>query len=194
MLGIGSVSAPPSAGADIPLTRASQADRALDAVATERGDRARTAIPTAFTERFYTPVLEHGVLVNPTGDCSSPIPLPSEFDVACRAHDLGYDLLRFAGGSGTTEAARRDLDSRLGETMNASCAGRPEGEARASCSMMADIASGAVEFNSWRQHYGVPDPEPALPFLFIGITAGTLAVAASTASVLASLRVREVTA
>ncbi|WP_156520422.1 hypothetical protein, partial [Rhodococcus sp. EPR-157] len=55
MLGIGSVSAPPSAGADIPVARASQAERALDAVATERGDRARTAIPTAFTERFYTP-------------------------------------------------------------------------------------------------------------------------------------------
>lgn len=194
MLGIGSVSAPPSAGADIPVARASQAERALDAVATERGDRARTAIPTAFTERFYTPVLEHGVLVNPTGDCSSPIPLPSEFDVACRAHDLGYDLLRFSGGTGTTASVRRDLDTRLGERMHESCAVRPEGEARTSCSMMAEIASGAVEFNSWRQHYGVPDPEPALPFLFIGITAGTLAVAASTASVLASLRVREVTA
>jgi hypothetical protein len=177
VLGIGATITPPTAVADVPAGRAS------------------AAVPAGFTERFYVPSVENGVLVDPDGDCSSPIPLPSEFDGPCKAHDLGYDLLRFGGASESTATARQELDTQLGERMNESCSARSGIRSRTSCQVMAEIATTAVRFNSWRQHYGTPEPEPALPYLLaIGIGGVIAAIGASAMSITAPLRLRGVQA
>ncbi|WP_157573926.1 hypothetical protein [Nocardia jejuensis] len=106
----------------------------------------------------YEPVLEDGLLVNPHGDCSSPVTLPAEFTLACKAHDLGYDLLRYAGDHGQPLGpwARQSVDAALEQRMHAACATRPDAIARARCQVMATIATTAVDLNSIRQDYGVP--------------------------------------
>ncbi|WP_327144669.1 hypothetical protein [Nocardia sp. NBC_01327] len=122
-------------------------------------------IPEAFvTEAGYRPVIEAGMLVNPHGDCSSPIPLPREFDLACKAHDLGYDLLRYADNRGHPLGpwARQTADAALEQRMYASCDTRANPVSRAECQVMAGVASTFVDLNSIRQHYGVPVYEPAL--------------------------------
>src|SRR5690606_32670261 len=76
----------------------------------------------------YAPVTEPGltadeVLADPDGGCSSPVPLPEVFEPACRIHDLGYDLLRYARDTGGElgSQARRDLDAQLARNLRASC-------------------------------------------------------------------------
>lgn len=166
-LGIGSTIGAPRAQADATVDRPSQTRDALDALTQPSSAAAQPAMPEEFTERFYTPTIEDGLLVNPDGDCSSPIPLPSEFEIPCKAHDLGYDLLRF-GGDAARAADRKDLDNLLGIRMHERCSPQPDLLSRSSCHVMADVAVTAVRFNSWRQHFGVPAPEPALPYLIAG--------------------------
>jgi hypothetical protein len=103
-------------------------------------------------ELGYTPVLEHGLVAKASGDCSSPVPLPAEFEPACRVHDLGYDLLRVAHRRGATipPALRPDLDSLLGRQMRGACGDRLP------CRAMADVATVAVHGNTVRQGYGAP--------------------------------------
>ncbi|RJO75009.1 hypothetical protein D5S18_16575 [Nocardia panacis] len=116
-------------------------------------------IPADFAADFgYTPDVEAGLLVNPKGDCSSPIPLPAEFDTACKAHDLGYDLLRYAGSRGEPLGpwARQAVDAALARRMHDSCSGRADRTDRAGCEAMATVANIAVDLNSARQDYGVP--------------------------------------
>ncbi|MTJ61851.1 hypothetical protein [Nocardia seriolae] len=110
----------------------------------------------------YRPVVEAGMLVNPQGDCSSPVPLPAEFDLACKSHDLGYDLLRYAAAHGQPLGpwARQRVDAALEQRMHAACDGRANPVSRARCQVMADIATTAVDLNSIRQDYGNPIPEP----------------------------------
>lgn len=112
----------------------------------------------------YRPVVEKGVLVNPHGDCSSPIQLPGEFDDACKAHDLGYDLLRYAEQrqQPLQPWARQAIDATLQRRMHAACDTRPDTAARARCDVLATVATTGVDLNSRRQNYATPDPE----FLF----------------------------
>ncbi|MFF0546032.1 hypothetical protein ACFYTF_24655 [Nocardia thailandica] len=120
---------------------------------------AAALIPADFRSRFgYTAVVQEGLLVDPDGDCSSPVTLPGEFDAACKAHDLGYDMLRYADWQGAPLGpwARRAVDSALDRRMHAACERRGEDFSRARCSMMADIAFTAVDVNSRRQEYGPP--------------------------------------
>ncbi|WP_063059571.1 hypothetical protein [Nocardia sienata] len=117
------------------------------------------AIPADFREvAGYTPARVDGTLVAPHGSCSSPVSLPVEFDTACKAHDLGYDLLRYADRTGGPLGpwARRELDRTLAERMHTACAQRPQPVPRARCTVMAEIAEIAVDLNSLRQDYGVP--------------------------------------
>ncbi|MGO1165019.1 MAG: alpha/beta-hydrolase family protein [Janibacter sp.] len=126
--------------------------------------QAAAAVPGTFTELLgYTPRIEDDALVNPTGDCSSPVPLPAEFATACRSHDLGYDLVRHADLRGGTlpPSARRQIDARFSREAHAACADRTATASRTHCRMWADIATGAVRLNSWRQHDLVPKPEDA---------------------------------
>lgn len=151
-------------------------ERAVHALSEEPPGSAAGRIPEAFSEDLgYAPRLEDGTLVNPTGACSSPVPLPREFETACRSHDLGYDLLRHAELRGGTlpPQARQVLDRRFSEDTHRACDARDTTSSRTSCRVWADIATGAVRLNSWRQHDLVPGPEnPA------SIATGTVGVLA----------------
>ncbi|WP_137876147.1 hypothetical protein [Rhodococcus sp. Q] len=142
---------------------------------------AAATVPIDFADVVgYRPVLRDGMLVNPNGDCSSPVPLPGEFDTACQGHDLGYDLLRYADRSGEQLGpwARRALDRQLDERLHAACATRPDDVTRASCSVVASTAAAAVDTNSWRQDYAAPRPEPVAAYA-AGIGILLLAAAAA---------------
>lgn len=153
------------------------AEHALATLVTQPPAAANTALPPDFKARFgYRPAVTDGLLGNPTGECSSPVPLPSEFTAACRQHDLGYDLLRYAGRSGRDlpPDARRAVDARLGIEFEKSCSTREESLRRASCLAWADIAEGFVRINSARQNYTVPESETAMsiaPGISLGVAA-----------------------
>lgn len=158
---------------------------AVAALTSRPADRAAGAVPADFvTDLGYAPRLEGDRLVNPTGSCSSPVPLPPEFEGPCRQHDLGYDLLRHAARSGGAlpAAARQQLDAQLVASARASCDGR-QGNSHGWCSAWADIAGFFVRVNSLRQHDSTPLPEDALSRSVTGAgaltlvgTAGTLAL------------------
>ncbi|MTE13078.1 hypothetical protein [Nocardia aurantiaca] len=121
------------------------------------------AIPADFVSiSGYRPVVEAGLLINPNGDCSSPVPLPTEFDLACKSHDLGYDLLRYAAAHGRPLGpwARQTVDAALERRMHAACDARVNPVSRAQCQVMASVATTAVDLNSLRQDYGNPIYEP----------------------------------
>lgn len=149
---------------------------------------AAAALPQTFSSTLgYTPRLEDGALVNPSGSCSSPVPLPAAFETACRQHDLGYDLLRHADAVGGRLApdARRSLDDRLSRDLRSTCITGDAGWTRVRCSAWADIATGAVRLNSWRQHDLVPDQEDpgsiatgTVGVLALGSGGGSLALGA----------------
>lgn len=146
-------------------------------------------VPADFTARLgYRPQVRDGLLGVPDGECSSPVPLPEEFTPACRQHDLGYDLLRYAAATGSPlpAQARRTLDTRLIAQTQASCRRRPEGPRRAICSAWATVAGVAVRLNSWRQHHGVPSPETPRSIL----ESGGMAVAGVGTTTLAVLGLR----
>ncbi|MGA4790070.1 hypothetical protein [Nocardia sp. AB354] len=123
------------------------------------------ALPADFAaEAGYRPVVEDGILVDPDGDCSSPIQLPAEFTEACKAHDLGYDMLRYAEQrqQPLQPWARQAIDATLQRRMHAACDTRTDAAARARCDVLATVATTGVDLNSRRQNYATPDPE----FLF----------------------------
>ncbi|WP_157116797.1 hypothetical protein [Nocardia vaccinii] len=112
------------------------------------------------TDRGYRPVLADGLLVDPGGDCSSPVRLPAEFRTACQAHDLGYDLLRYADDHGQPLGtwARQAIDAVLEQRMLTACEDR-HGLRRAQCRTAAAVAGTAVDLNSRRQNYAAPRTE-----------------------------------
>ncbi|WP_174184705.1 hypothetical protein [Nocardia barduliensis] len=155
--------APRAAAAAAPI-ESTQAGAAVAELAAG-GPGALTAIPPDFVASFgYRPSTVDGLLVNPGGDCSSPVTLPAEFDTACKAHDLGYDLLRYADQRGEPLGpwARQALDATLDRRMHEACAARVDPFSRARCDAMASIANTAVDLNSRRQDYGAPVVEPLL--------------------------------
>jgi hypothetical protein len=92
----------------------------------------------------------------PDGGCSSPFGgTPYRFTPACRQHDLGYDLLRYADAKGRPLGAwaRRAVDGRFAEQTRARCHGP-------GCRLASAVYTGTVRFNSWRQGYGTPVAEP----------------------------------
>ena len=165
--------------------------RAVHALTKGSPGSAAGRVPDTFAEDLgYVPRIEDGDLVNPTGGCSSPVPLPDELESACRTHDLGYDLLRQAEIRGGTlpPAARQEIDRRFSEDARRACASREDTSSRTSCRVWADIAAGAVRLNSWRQHDLVPSREnPAsivtgtVGVLGLGSGSGGLALALAAA-------------
>ncbi|WP_280355057.1 hypothetical protein [Nocardia otitidiscaviarum] len=142
-----------------PVTREESAGARSAVIALTSASGSGAAIPPDFAAVMgYHPTVEQGLLVNPGGDCSSPVPLPAEFENACKAHDLGYDLLRYADARGEplTAWARQALDATLEQRMHAACTARQEPIARARCRIMASVATTAVDLNSRRQDYGPP--------------------------------------
>lgn len=180
------VGAPAATPASPPNKDASQA---ISTIQADPDTRAIGAVPSDFAKQVgYQPTVRDGLLGAPEGGCSSPVPLPREFDSACRQHDLGYDLLRYADAKGEplSPNARRALDARLAEQNHAACRQRQNGVRRASCSAWASITDAAVRFNSWRQHDGAPGSESPRSIL----AAGGLGVAGigTTALALVGLR------
>ncbi|MBF6466735.1 hypothetical protein IU427_16335 [Nocardia beijingensis] len=183
-----------AAAAAAPVESA-QASAAIAELAAGAPD-ALTAIPADFVASFgYRPSTVDGVLVNPRGDCSSPVTLPVEFDTACKAHDLGYDLLRYADQRGEPLGpwARQALDATLDRQMHQACAARVDSFSRARCDAMASIANTAVDLNSRRQDYGAPVVEPLLDTADTGpATSGALlgVLGSGLAGLIAALVVR----
>ncbi|UTT67153.1 alpha/beta-hydrolase family protein [Janibacter sp. CX7] len=147
-----------------PTTQSDPGSRSAVAALTSGSvPRAAAALPAGFAADVgYTPVVEDGRLVNPTGSCSSPVPLPAEFEGPCRQHDLGYDLLRHAAhvDGALPPGSRQALDAQLTRSAVASCAAR-EGISRTWCTSWAHIAGFFVRANSVRQHDVAPLPEDA---------------------------------
>lgn len=135
----------------------SPAAQAIRALTTADGTSALAAVPEDFAEiRGYEPVLEAGHLVRADGDCSSPVPLPEEFEPACRQHDYGYDLLRYAEQTGQPLGrwARGAVDDAFADRLRTVC---DEGPAGANCRQLGFLAVTGVELNSVRQGDGLPE-------------------------------------
>jgi len=97
--------------------------------------------------------------IKPTGSCSSVLgSTPFDFSLACKAHDLGYDLLRFASRSQTPAgpAARQLLDAQFERDLHAQCLATQHGAARTACDAVAAAYAGGAKLNSWRQRYRAP--------------------------------------
>ncbi|WP_051027231.1 hypothetical protein [Nocardia higoensis] len=154
----------PAAGAaPAPLPENAAAAAAVTALI--RGSADIGSLPSDFAATFgYTPMSVDGMLVKPTGECSSPVPLPAEFEPACRAHDLGYDLLRYAQlhEQPLGPWGRQTVDAALEQAMRDSCTTRTEAVARARCTVMAAVANVFVDLNSRREGYGSPVVSSAL--------------------------------
>jgi hypothetical protein len=98
-------------------------------------------------------------LLKPSGSCSSPLGgTVFGFTPACKAHDFGYDLLRFADRTGrpADQAARRVLDDTLASDLHAHCDATRHGFGLRLCHGMAWLYAGVARLNSWRQDYGTP--------------------------------------
>jgi hypothetical protein len=130
----------------------------------------------------YTPVptrMADGAvrLAKPTGSCSVPGGgAPFGFEQACKVHDYGYDLLRYAHATGQqlTAEARRQLDATFGRWLHAHCQATRHGLAGAGCNLAAEAFITGVAVNSWRQHHGNPARE-ALPGWALGLAVPVLA-------------------
>jgi hypothetical protein len=169
-------SRPAGAADERPLTGdVAAAARAVQAMAAPRVDRdPRSVFPPDFT----AVVAHHPVLViapdgtqraiQPDGECSGPAgDTEWDFGLACRAHDLGYDLLRYAEQKGQPlgPEARRMIDARLDSDMHAQCDANPRGSG-SECHAVAQLYAGGLKFNSWRQRWGPPGHEPVLAWGF----------------------------
>ena len=148
------VAAPPSS-AGAPLSGLDSASPAVvpDGFASVMGYEPQTATLADGSVR----------LINPRGSCSVPGDgRPFDFEVACQAHDFGYDLLRYASraGSPLPASARADIDTLLVHDLHTQCAGT------STCETTVAVYRAAVEFNSWRQVFGPPVASSGLPRTF----------------------------
>jgi Prokaryotic phospholipase A2 len=126
------------------------------------------AVPDDFAATMgYTPVavpVADGTVraVKPNGACSAPGGgTPFGFDRACKAHDYGYDLLRYAHATGQplSGQARRRLDAMFARDLHARCAETRQGLAAVGCHLVAEVFASGAAVNSWRQGYGNPGRE-----------------------------------
>jgi phospholipase A2-like protein len=101
--------------------------------------------------------------VKPDGACSVPGGGgPFGFDLACQAHDYGYDQLRRAAAEGRPlgPEARRTFDAWFAHDLHLHCAMTQRDLAAEACHGLAEVYAKGAAFNSWRQQYGPPVPEP----------------------------------
>ena len=158
----------------------SPAAQAVRALTSADGAQALAAVPEDFAEvRRYQPVLEDGHLVRADGDCSSPVPLPEEFEPACRQHDYGYDLLRYAAQTGEPLGrwARGAIDDQLADSLGALC---DPGRSGAPCRRMSVVAVTGVRLNSLRQGDGVPEESVLTQAALATSAVGVLGVGGAT--------------
>ena len=104
--------------------------------------------------------------VHPTGGCSSPWgDTRWDYSVGCRAHDLGYNMLRYAESKGQplSPDLRERLDDRLSLDMHAQCVYNPRDSA-GPCDLVASLYTVGLVVNSWHQRWGPPRNEPVGPW------------------------------
>ncbi|TNC24647.1 phospholipase [Amycolatopsis alkalitolerans] len=111
--------------------------------------------------------------VHVDGGCSTPWGDDNtkwDYSVPCKAHDLGYDLLRYADkiGQPLAPGVRASLDARLSFDMHNACLLNPMGSAR-TCQVVASLYSAGLVVNSWHQRWGPPVGDPVGPML-AGVT------------------------
>lgn len=174
----------PRAGASAGASDGSGAARTVKAL-TRDAPAAEVRIPGDFPAVMgYRPVSVSDAgrpeLIRADGGCSSPWgDTRYGFGIACRQHDLGYDLLRFAAAEHHPLGrwARAALDGHFQAAVLARCDGLPVADG-VGCRVAAAVYVAALRFNSWRQGEGVPVVE-ALPALLapggVGLLAGLLA-------------------
>nr|WP_225954711.1 phospholipase A2 [Kibdelosporangium phytohabitans] len=102
--------------------------------------------------------------VHVDGGCSTPMGDENtrwDYSVGCKAHDLGYDLLRYAEKKGHPLPAdlRRRLDDQLSRDMHKQCELNPKDSA-GTCQIVADVYTAGLVVNSWHQRWGPPRAEP----------------------------------
>src|SRR4051794_9583936 len=139
---------------------------AIRALTGATDDATARDLPSDFAQVMgYSPRLQRvggrDVLLRADGGCSSPLgPTSYDFTPACRQHDLGYDLLRYAARTGHPLGgwARHAVDRAFGEHLHARCS-------TVACHATADLYAGAVDLNSVRQLYRVPAVETPLHWL-----------------------------
>jgi hypothetical protein len=133
-----------------------QAARAIRAVTGDRPD-ATSQLPADFRAVMgYLPAVAASGPTRAGGGCSSPFGgTRYHFTAACRQHDLGYDLLRYANAKGQPLGpwARKAVDDRFAAQTRARCDGF-------GCRLTSGFYTAVVQFNSWRQGYGAPVVEP----------------------------------
>ncbi|WP_165960343.1 phospholipase A2 [Actinocrispum wychmicini] len=115
------------------------------------------------------------------GGCSTPFGDDNtewDYSVGCKAHDFGYDVLRYADRKGHPLPAylRRDLDNQLSKDMHAQCVLNPRGSA-GKCEAVADLYTVGLIVNSWHQRWGPPRAEPISSWL-VGVLVVTFLLAA----------------
>lgn len=103
------------------------------------------------------------------GGCSAPWGDDNtrwDFGDGCKAHDLGYDLLRYANSKGQPLGpdVRHRLDDRLSADMHQRCETNPRDAGRA-CHVVASLYTAGIMLNSWHQRWGPPTGEPIGPWL-----------------------------
>jgi hypothetical protein len=102
--------------------------------------------------------------VHPGGGCSSPWGDDNtrwDYSAGCKAHDLGYDLLRYADAKGHPLGPdlRERLDNQLSADMHGMCVINPRGSG-GMCQMVASLYTVGLIVNSWHQRWGPPRTEP----------------------------------
>jgi hypothetical protein len=107
--------------------------------------------------------------VHTDGGCSTPWGDDNtkwDYSVPCKAHDLGYDLLRYSARKGHPLAPeiRKALDDRLSADMHAMCTLNPRDSA-GTCQVVASLYSAGLVINSWHQRWGAPVGDPLGPML-----------------------------
>ncbi|GAA3816512.1 phospholipase A2 [Amycolatopsis tucumanensis] len=107
--------------------------------------------------------------VHVDGGCSTPWGDDNtkwDYAVPCKAHDLGYDLLRYAAAVGHPlgQDVREALDQRLSDDMHAACVINPMDSPR-TCRVVASLYSAGLVVNSWHQRWGPPVGDPIGPLL-----------------------------
>lgn len=116
-------------------------------------------------ELGYRPVEAAGTLLNPNGGCSTPGGAgPGFFDDACRVHDFGYDVLRYAERTDSRlgASARFNLDQHLYADLLQVCT-------TLTCRATATAYYTGVTLNSIRQGYAAPTTEPIIPWAGLAV-------------------------
>ena len=151
-------SRPPGAGTGL--------SRAQTAIAGDTGARRGDPdawLPDDFEQVIgYRPVVETlddvRVASKADGGCSSPVGDLGNPPVgtACRAHDFGYDLLRYAAATGqpVDQSARQAIDRQFRIDMDRGCGDLD-------CRLLAGTYTAAVWVNSVREGWGPPIPSSA---------------------------------